>query len=205
MTPEQTIQEHIDRRATTGANKPRSDAWDAELTEAQRWQAYAQFRRSSWFEVSAWAAEQFGVQPPSRSALYRWAARMREQESDHRVEQTIIARIEVGKLAKAAGQNDIELIEAYKTLGADVALSTGDADKAEKFTMMAMMIGDSQRKKIELDLKERAQSTKEETLRLAREKFEAAEARLNKAKEVVGDAKLSDAERTAKMREIFGL
>lgn len=159
--------------------KPRSDAWDANLTEAQRWQAYAQFRRSSWFEVSAWAAEQFGVQPPSRSALYRWAARMREQESDHRVEQTIIARIEVGKLAKAAGQNDVELIEAYKTLGADVALSTGDADKAEKFTMMAMMIGDSQRKKIELDLKERAQSTKEETLRLAREKFEAAEARID--------------------------
>ncbi len=190
--------------------KPRSDAWDAGLTEAQRWQAYAQFRRSPWFEVSAWIAEQFGVTAPSRSALYRWAARMREQESAHRLEQTVIARVEVGKLAQAAGQNDVELIEAYKTLGADVALSTGDADKAEKFTMMAMMIGDAQRKKLELDLKERAQSTKEETLRLAREKFEydAAKKAMEKAafiKGIQADTSLDDDAKILKVRKaLFG-
>lgn len=200
------LQDRVDMHAHCGAYvKPRSDAWDANLTEAQRWQAYAQFRRSSWFETSAWIAEQFGIPAPSRSALYRWNNRMREQESDHRIEQTIITRVEVGKLAQAAGQNDAELIEAYKTLGADLAFCTGDAKKAEKFTGMALALNAAQLKKRDFDLKERAQSTKEETLRLAREKFEAAEARLNKAKEVVGDSKLSDAERTAKMKEIFGL
>ena len=70
---------------------------------------------------------------------------------------------------------------------------------------MAMEIGTAQRKAAELELKRRAQETKDEALKLAREKFEAAEARLNKAKEVVSDAKLSDAERTARMKEIFGL
>jgi hypothetical protein len=184
-------------------SKPRSDAWDADLTEAQRWQAYAQFRRSSWFEVSAWAAAQFGVDAPSRSALYRWAGRMREQESAHRIEQSIVAREEIGTLASTVA-SDSALIDAYKTLAADLALK-GNASDAVKFTVMAMELGNGQRKAVELELKARAQQTKDEQLKLAREKFEAAEARLNKAKEVVGDAKLTDAERTAKMKEIFGL
>jgi hypothetical protein len=160
----------------TELNKPRSDAWDAELTEAQRWQAYAKFRRSSWFEVSAWAAAQFGVDAPSRSALYRWSARMREQESAHRIEQSIVAREEIGTLASTVA-SDSALIDAYKTLAADLALK-GNAADAVKFTVMAMELGNGQRKAAELELKARAQETKDAVLKLAREKFEAAEARL---------------------------
>lgn len=187
----------------TELNKPRSDAWDADLTEAQRWQAYAQFRRSPWFEVSKWIAGQFGLAAPSRSALYRWAGRMREQESAHRLEQAITAREEIGTLASTVA-TDAALIDAYKTLAADLALK-GNAGDAVKFTVMAMELGNGQRKAAELELKARAQQTKDEQLRLAREKFEAAERRLNDAKAVVGDVKLTDAERTARIREIFGM
>ncbi len=164
--------------STETTNKPRSDSWDAPLTESQRWQAYAQFRRSPWYEVSAWAAKEFAIDPPSRSALYRWSARMRDMESGHRLEQSIVARAEVGALAASAGQCDSDLIECYKTLAADIAMRDGDAKTAYLYTSMAMDLAAAQLKRREIELKARAQDTKDDTLRLAREKFEAAEARI---------------------------
>ena len=44
----------------------------------------------------------------------------------------------------------------------------------------------------------------EEAQRLAREKFEASERRADAAKSALGDAKLTDADKIAKMKEIFG-
>lgn len=185
-------------------SKPRSDAWDADLTDAQRWQAYDLFSRSPWYKVAAWSKEEFGLsRAPGRNALYNWARRMRGLESAHRIEEAVQARDEIGALANTAAA-DAALVDAYKSLAADLALK-GNAGDAVKYTVMAMEIGNAQRKAAELDLKRRAQETKDAQLRLAREKFEAAEARLNKAKEIVGDGRLSDAERTAKMKEIFGL
>jgi hypothetical protein len=184
--------------------KPRSDAWDAHLTEAQRWQAYDLFRRSPWYEVAEWAREEFGLdRAPARSAMYRWAARMREQESARRIERAVAARDEAGALV-AARTDDADTIAAYKALAQELALS-GDAETARTYTRMALDLAAAQTKRAELELKAAAQETKDAQLKLAREKFEAAEARLNEAKGVVADAKLTDAERTAKMKEIFGL
>ena len=56
----------------------------------------------------------------------------------------------------------------------------------------------------ELELKAAAQTTKDEQLKLAREKFEAAERRENAARNGLGDTKLTDAAKIAKMKEIFG-
>ncbi|MBR4938297.1 MAG: hypothetical protein IKZ22_05440, partial [Kiritimatiellae bacterium] len=56
----------------------------------------------------------------------------------------------------------------------------------------------------ELSLRERAQETKDEQLKLAREKFEAAERRLAAVQGAVDDAKLTDADKLAKIKEIFG-
>lgn len=56
-----------------------------------------------------------------------------------------------------------------------------------------------------LDVQRRQIEIKAGTLALDREKFEAAEARLAKAKDVITDVKLTDAERTQKIRSIFGL
>ncbi|MBQ3809690.1 MAG: hypothetical protein II839_02600, partial [Kiritimatiellae bacterium] len=57
----------------------------------------------------------------------------------------------------------------------------------------------------ELRLKVRAQETRDAQLRLAREKFEAAERRENAAKAAITDTRLTDAERAAKLREIYGI
>ena len=45
----------------------------------------------------------------------------------------------------------------------------------------------------------------EEAQRLAREKFEASERRASAAKNALGDTKLTDAERTARLKEIYGI
>ena len=44
----------------------------------------------------------------------------------------------------------------------------------------------------------------DDALRLAREKFEASERRASAAKNALGDRKLTDADKIAKMKEIFG-
>jgi len=169
----------------TALTKPRSDAWDAPLDEAQRWRAYAQFRRSPWFKVSTWIADEFKLPPPSRTSLYRWAARMRALESAHRIEQAVTARDEVDALAASAGQTDARLIDAYKTMAAEIAMRTGDAATASTYTRMALDLAAAQAKRADLDLKARAQETKDAALRLAREKFTAAEARLAAARKTL--------------------
>ena len=68
-----------------------------------------------------------------------------------------------------------------------------------------MSLRDRDQKERELALKAAAQSTKDEQLKLAREKFEAAERRENAAKATVADKKLTDEERMAKLREIYGI
>lgn len=193
-------------KTKTAQKSPRCDSWYADLDEPTRWKIYDKARRATWYVVADWAKKEFGLpRAPGRRAVYAFKAYMRENESAHRVEETITAKREVGTMAKAAGIDNQELISAYITMGADLAMRTGCADDAKKFTGMAMDLSAAQAKMFELELKKKAQETKDAQLRLSREKFEAAEARLNKAKEVVSDTKLSDAERTARMKEIFGL
>jgi len=187
--------------------KPRADAWDAPLSEAQRWAAYARMRRHPWHVVAAWIADEYAVPAPSRTALYRWAARMRKLESAHRIEQAITARDEAAQLAAAAGQDDAQLIEAYKALAADMALRDGDAKAATRFLKMALDLADQNRTRAEPDLKARAQDTKDKALRLAREKFEAAEARLAEARAAIEDGdsrKLDPTEVMARVDSILG-
>lgn len=188
---------------STTTPKPRSDAWDATLDEPRRWQAYELFRREPWWAVSKWVQEELGLPAPSRTALYRWAARMRESEAAHRVEEAITARTEVGALAGAVAQ-DAALIDAYKSLAADLAMR-GNAADAVRYTRMALALAEQRTRTRELELKAAAQATRDDALRLAREKFEAAESRLNQIQNTVADAHLSDADRTAKLKEIFGL
>jgi hypothetical protein len=171
------------------AAKPRIDAWDALLTEAQRWSVYYMMRRASWTQVAAWIEKELQCNPPSRTALYAFTARMRKAESCHRIEQAVLARQEAGELASKGAQNDADLIEAFKAMAADVAFRTGDVEAATAYTKLALELADSKNKKTELDLKAAAQSTKDKQLKLAREKFEAAEKRLNAVRDALTDAK----------------
>ena len=155
----------------------RTDSWASSLTEEQSWQLYYKSRALRWNEAADWAVKEFGVDAPSRTAFYAWLGRMRAEESAHRLEQAATAAAEAAALAKTQAKDDA-LIGAYKAMAAELALRTGSAKEAERFVSMAATLADKRLKAAELKLKARAQETKDEQLKLAREKFEAAEKRL---------------------------
>ena len=173
--------------------KTRSDAWYATLEEDQLWKLYAIAKRCQWEGFSAAASAELGVEvSPSRSGYFRWLDFMRGQESERRLAQARIAALEAGELAKTVGLKDETAIAAYKSLAAEFALKS-DAKTANQFMMMAMALRDRQIQAAKLDIDQRAQTTKDEQLKLAREKFEAAEKRL------AAMAELSDAARGGKV------
>ena len=185
--------------------KVRTDSWAAGLSEEQSWELYSKARRCQWQEAAAWAVKEFGLEKgPSRTAFYAWMTAMREEEHEHRMGQAAIAAAEAAALGGKCTKDEA-LIQAFKALATDVALTTGDAKSASAFVNSAMAIKDRLQKEQELALKSAAQSTKDEQLKLAREKFEAAERRENAAKATVTNEKLSDEERMSKLREIYGI
>lgn len=185
-------------------SKLRTDSWASALTEEQGWQLYYKARGLRWNEAADWAVKEFGIDSPSRTAFYAWLGRMRAEESAHRLEQAATAAAEAAALAKTQTSDEAQ-IAAYKAMATELALRTGSADEAAKFVNMAAALSERRLRARELDIKARAQATKDEQLKLAREKFEAAERRENAAKATVADNKLSDEERMAKLREIYGI
>ena len=185
-------------------NGIRSDSWAATLEEEQRWALYYKARGLKWNEAAAWAVKEYGIDSPSRSAFYRFLDAMRSQESAHRLEQAKTAALEAAALAKGVALSDAETEAAYKRMAVELALRTGSAKEAQRFVEMATSLADRRLKREEIKLKGRAQETRDEALKLAREKFEAAERRENAAKATLGDTKLTDEAKIAKMKEIFG-
>ncbi len=184
-------------------SKLRTDSWASALTEEQSWQLYYKSRALRWNEAADWAVKEYGVEAPSRTAFYAWLAHMRAEESAHRLEQAATAAAEAAALAKTKTSDEAQ-IAAYKAMATELALRTGSADEAAKFVNMAAALSERRLRARELDIKARAQETKDEQLKLAREKFEAAERRENAAKAALGDRKLTDADKLARMKEIFG-
>ena len=158
-------------------SKLRTDSWAAGLTEEQSWQLYYKARGLRWNEAAEWAVKEFGIDSPSRTAFYAWLGRMRAEESAHRLEQAATAAAEAAALAKTQTSDEAQ-IAAYKAMATELALRTGSADEAAKFVNMAAALSERRLRARELDIKARAQQTKDEQLKLAREKFEAAEKRL---------------------------
>jgi len=191
--------------------KIRTDSWAAGLSEEQSWALYSKARRCQWQEAAAWAVKEFGLEKgPSRTAFYAWMTAMREEEHEHRMGQAAIAAAEAAALGGRCTKDEA-LIQAFKALATDVALTTGDAKTASAFVNSAMAIKDRLQKEQELALKSAAQSTKDEQLKLAREKFEfdAAKAAMEKAAEIKtisADDSLAADEKIAKVRAaLFGV
>lgn len=189
----------------TEMNGIRTDSWAAALSEEQRWALYYKSRGLRWNEAAVWAVKEYGVECPSRSAFYRFLDAMRRDESAHRLEQAKTAALEAAALAKGVALSDAETEEAYKRMAVELALRTGSAREAQRFVEMASTLADRRLRREELRLKGRAQETKDKALRLAREKFEAAERRLAAVEGAVAEEKLTDAERVEKIRSIFGM
>ena len=175
-------------------SKLRTDSWASSLTEEQSWQLYYKSRALRWNEAADWAVKEFGVDAPSRTAFYAWLGRMRAEESAHRLEQAATAAAEAAALAKTQAKDDA-LIGAYKAMAAELALRTGSAKEAERFVSMAATLADKRLKAAEL--------------KLAREKFEAAEKRLQAVQDAVKSAKASGGglseETLRKIEEAAGL
>lgn len=184
--------------------KPRIDSWAAGLTEEQSWTLYYRALRCQWQDAAAWAAKEFGLaKAPSRSAFYDWHKSMRAKEHEHRMHEAALAAAEAAALGRKATKDEA-IVQALKALATEAALAA-DAKTAGSLIQSAMAIKDRLQRADDLALRERAQKTREEDLALAREKFEAAERRLDAAAKAVADETLTDAERVGKIKELFGI
>ena len=200
--------------------KTRSDAWGEDLPEETRRQLYAYTKaptdeekkagrpwlRSYHADVLPYLSLQ-GIVAPSEPGWYRFLGRMREREAA----RTIISLETSKRIAEGmtAAKIDPRLAADMLTaLSVDEAAKPEDARNEKAMQVFAsaaaLFAGSAQRAK-ELELRQAAQKTKDEQLRLAREKFEAAEKRENTARNVISDRKLTDAERVAKIKGIFGM
>ena len=170
---------------------PRSDSWYAGLTEAQLWEMYTAAKRfgGAWYKTIEWANEKWNLElRTSKSAYYRWTDWMEGQDCGVRDHFAALAARKVEEQAAAAQILDKSLTEGIKSLAAQALFVADDPVKgralAETFSKFATAALEHEK----LRLAAAAQQTKDEQLKLAREKFEeeaarrtAAEARAEKA------------------------
>lgn len=163
----------------------RTDAWGATLSEEDRWKLYqAHYTHSSWDAVAEWAQAELGIEQPTRSAYYRFRSRMAERESEHRIEMAITEKTRISREMDQIGEISPELKRAFEQRSLESELR-GDHQGAEKWLKLALHLGDAMNSKIELEIKAQAQRRAEDQLSLAREKFEAAENRLQAARDAM--------------------
>ena len=200
--------------------KTRSDAWGEDLPEETRWEIYGYTKPpregddesrphlKSYEDAREHAAAR-GITPPSRAGWYRFLARMRKAEHLRLVYRVQGAGETATDLAREAGITDATAAEAFRALSVNAAMD-GDDKGAALYALTAARFKAATIKSGEFALRERAQATKEEQLRLEREKFEynAAKKAMEFAAEiktVTADDGLDDDEKIQMVRKaLFG-
>jgi len=184
----------------------RSDSWASSLTEAQSWELYRKSRASSdWDALGKFAVAEYGIPAaPGRTSFYVWKKRMDGLYHEHKMNEAILAKAEVVALAKTYTDKD-ELVDAFATEAATIAMRTEDHDLAAHYADIALKFAEIRAKEKYAEYSKAAQEAREKELALAREKWEAAERRLAAATETVTDKTITDEERVAKIKEIFGI
>ena len=173
------------------AKMTRSDAWGENLSEADKWSLYRWTKepkdtedgpkRKSYEDALEYIGAELRVMAPSRPAWYRFLARMRREEKVQQIAR-IAGNCETAKdMTAEAKTNNRLAADAFRALALDAAMDD-DPKSASLYKSAAVMF-----QKIDLD--ERAQRIKDEQLKLAREKFEAAEKRLNAVQDAVAAAR----------------
>jgi len=149
--------------------KRRIDSWDTALSEEERWKAYdqARFKYHAW---AAWFRDEFGTEPPSRSAFYRWKKAMREDESAHRIEAALSERANVQRMMSEVGDISPELQYAWMAMAQDSTLQ-GDVKGGEKYLRMALALSEDRRKAERDDIKRQAEGRAQEQLELDKREF----------------------------------
>ena len=199
----------------------RVDSWTGALDTYKQAEIYVKWigrgADVDWETFAKWAVDEYGLERvPGRNAFYAWAAKPGESNgykggAGYRAwkEWQRDKLVESGKLAEELVKScpeidDAAIVRNIKVLFTEAANMKDFKASASLSTSFAQIMGAALDRQ-KLALTERAQQTKEDQLRLAREKFEAAEKRLNAAKDTVNDTKLTPEEREARLKEIFGI
>ena len=197
----------------------RSDAWEAQLPADTAKELYRLTKCPTEEEAKngrPWLRDfdrdvlpylsLHGIVVPSHATWFRFKHRMRMDEAA----ETVISVETSKRIAQGITASKIDpqlAADMMTSLSVDEAAKP-DGERNEKvmqiFASAAAMFKSAEQRDRELALKAAAQQTKDEQLKLAREKFEAAERRENAARNALGDTKLTDAAKIAKMKEIFG-
>ena len=201
------------------SHKTHSNAWGEDLPEDTRRQLYDYTKAPTdeekkagrpWLrnfhdDVMPYLSLQ-GIVAPSEAGWYRFLGRMRERdaakaiisvETSKRIAEGVVAAHVDAKLA--ADYLTAKALDASTDPRPEAQQSAAIlAAAAAKFHSAAVAA-----EKLKLDAAR--QRTADEQLRLAREKFEAAERRLAAVQGAVDEPQLSDAERVARIKGIFGM
>ena len=198
----------------------RSDAWEAQLPAETAKELYRLTKCPTeeeakngrpWLrdfdrDVLPYLSLQ-GIVAPSRAGWYRFLGRMRKDEAEGKIVRLFASRDIAQRMAEA--KVDFRVASDFMTaLAMDEATKDDEQrnDEAMKiYSNAAAMFASSAQRDKELQLKADKGRRDDEALRLAREKFEAAERRENAAKGAIADAKLTDEQRMAKLKEIYGI
>jgi hypothetical protein len=142
-------------------------------------------------EFFAW----YQAECPSYQAMREWLSERRIESSLASLHNLVTYHLQHWRVAKAIDAADAEVL----ALPANIDAQTRDRIKALRLDLAMRDISvDQALALIRLD------QDKERT-DLAARKLAMLEAREAKTKEIVGDSKLSDAERTQRIKQIFGL
>ena len=170
--------------------KTRTDAWEAKLSDEDRTKLYVLCGHLSYNTARLVAKKEMKLDLPGSSTFYRFLERMRAEDAGMQLARASQVQREIGLMSAKAGIPDLELVSSFQTMGAEAALK-GD------FKAMAQLIMSA------CDIARKGQ--KDEALRIANEKLKLAQAKEQKATKVIGDKKLTDAERVKKVKSIFGI
>ena len=161
--------------------KSRSDSWWSSLPMDSLWEVYEFSLTHSVRESCAHAAEVLGVGKISDGQWYRFGRYMRPRYDERRLYQACLARAEAEGLSGEAG-SVADTARAFLAVATEIAMRTGDAESASTWTHMAEELFRAEDRRRSIALRADAQ-------KLSREKFEAAERRLEQVKQEVGRAR----------------
>lgn len=185
-----------------GIKLRRIDAWESRLTDEQQRELYRWtqtprevkvegegkvVRRPNFDECMA-RLDEMGVPRPSRGAWFRFKAAMQKMLREELL-YSVAASSESAKDLKEMTPADYALAaDTFTNLAIDASMK-GNDKAVSIYSGAARHYREMMQQEKKLDLQSRAQATKEDQLRLAREKFEAAEKRLNAVQDAVAAAR----------------
>ena len=187
-----------------GLKLRRIDAWESRLTDEQQRELYRWtqtprevkvegegegkvVRRPNFDECMA-RLDEMGVPRPSRGAWFRFKAAMQKMLREELL-YSVAASSESAKDLKEMTPADYALAaDTFTNLAIDASMK-GNDKAVSIYSGAARHYREMMQQEKKLDLQSRAQATKEDQLRLAREKFEAAEKRLDAVQDAVEKAK----------------